>query len=252
MNTEDMLSDLFAHEADRRPDSATVLDAVHQRIAQRGRIAGVRAASALGAVATVAVIAVSASVLTAPSGHHADPAGGAPQSTPATTAPATRTTTALATDTSTPQPSDPSVSSPAGGRSYSTINAGWLPGPAKQNPAGTSNGPGFEERDWDVTVDGVAMDVIIWTESGSLPSQMQATGGQSDYLPITVNGHPGREFVSANVTIIAFDLGNGTVAYVGPSVQQKTATITSARIAAIAVKVADNMQFNQHDPFSGR
>ena len=54
--------------------------------------------------------------------------------------------------------------------------------------------------------------------------------------------------MSGNVTIVAFDRGNGTIAYVGPSVQRTTATVTSARIASIAMKVARNMQFDRHDP----
>ncbi len=92
------------------------------------------------------------------------------------------------------------------------------------------------------------MDVIIWTETGPLPTQMQATGGTSDYRQVTVNGHPGREFIADNITIIAFDLGNGTIAYVGPSVRQLTVVVTTQRITAIAVKVAANMQFDRHDP----
>ena len=96
------------------------------------------------------------------------------------------------------------------------------------------------------------MDVIIWTESGSLPARMQATGGSSDYRRITINGHPGREFGSSNITIVAFDRGNGTIAYAGPSVQRTTADVTTARISAIARKVARHMQFGRHDPIRPR
>ncbi len=287
MNTEDLLTDLFAHDAQNRPDPVAVLDAVHHRIDQDRTIVGVRAASAVGAAATVAAIAVGATVFTAPSGHHTDPAGGTPTPTVTISTPATQTpsrsaapttvypiptapttvhptptapTTVYPTPTApttvypTPPSSAPPVSVPGGaGRSYSTINAGWLPGPATQNPTGTSNQAGFEERDWDVSVDGVALDVIIWIEPGPLPARTQATGGgKSDYRDVTVNGHAGREFRSTNITIIAFDLGNGTIAYVGPSVKQTTAAVTSARIATIAAKVAQNMQFHRHDPIPGR
>lgn len=276
MNTEDLLTDLFARDAQNRPDPVAVLDAVHHRLGHQRPIVGVRTVSAVAAAATVAAIAVGATMFTAPSGHHSGPAEGAPTPTVTISAPATQspsrsaapttvyptptapttvypTPTAPTTVYPTPRWSAPTISVPGGaGRSYSTINAGWLPGPATQNPTGTSNQAGFEERDWDVRVDGVAMDVIIWIEPGSLPARMQATGGKSHNRRVTVNGHAGREFRSTNITIIAFDLGNGTIAYVGPSVKQPTATVTSARIATIAAKVAENMQFHRHDPIPGR
>ena len=308
MNIEDILADQFAREADRRPDAASVLDAVHLRTARRDQITRIRALSALAAAAAVAAIVIAATVIAAPSDPHSQPAAEAtttltpttaptpPTPTPALTttptplnvAPALRTARSSASPaTPTPDPTPPAptpapttaptppkvasalrtdgssapaattattpeVSGPAEAVSYWTIDAGWLPGPAKLNVAGLSSRPGVQERDWDVTVDGAAMDVIIWTETGSLPTQMQATGGgQADFRAITINGHPGREFIADHVTIIAFDLGNGTIAYVGPSAAELTAAVTTERITAVAVKVATNMQFDRHDPIPG-
>lgn len=129
---------------------------------------------------------------------------------------------------------------------YSTIAAGWLPGPARKVEA--NNQGNFEERDYTVTVDGVDMDVIIWTERDTtLPTRMQAGGGAAD-RDITINGHPGREFIADNCTIVAFDLGNGTIGFAGPSVVKTTDKVSTTRITDIAEKVAKHIQFNRHDP----
>jgi hypothetical protein len=141
-------------------------------------------------------------------------------------------------------PRSPVATSPSVSGGFSTIAAGWLPGPARQVDA--SNQPGFEQRDYDVKVDGVDMDVIIYLERGSqLPPSTEAG---SSYRAISINGHPGREFIANNATIVAFNLGNGTIAYAGPSVVALSGTVTSARITAIAEHVAREIQFNQHDP----
>ncbi|WP_375483030.1 hypothetical protein [uncultured Jatrophihabitans sp.] len=258
MNTENLLTDLFADQADGRPEPGPVLEAVHTRIARQRRVTVTRATTVLAAAAAVAAVAGGNTVATEPSGFHAGPAAGTgavSSSTPASTAAMSPSSTTAPLPSSTapsPRTSGPARVRVADSGGYSTINAGWLPGPATPDPAGTSVQPGFEERDWTVMVDGVAMDVIIWTESGSLPSRVQATGGRPDYRAITVNGHPGREFVAKNVTVVAFDLGNGTIAYAGPSVERTTAKVTTARISAIARKVAVNMQFHRHDPIPSR
>jgi hypothetical protein len=187
--------------------------------------------SALAVAAAVISVLAVAAVLTNHSETPADPATHS-------TVPAS-TSSSPASTSSSPASTSPSVSD-----GFSTIAAGWLPGPARQVDA--SNQPGFEQRDYDVKVDGVDMDVIIYLESGSqLPSRTEAGSG---YRDITINGHPGREFIADNATIVAFNLGNGTIAYAGPSVVAPTGTVTTARITAIAEHVAREIQFNQHDP----
>lgn len=65
---------------------------------------------------------------------------------------------------------------------------------------------------------------------------------------IIVNGHPAREFIADTATIVAVNLGNGKIAYAGPSVVATTAQVTTQRITDIAVHVATSMQFGRHDP----
>jgi hypothetical protein len=77
---------------------------------------------------------------------------------------------------------------------------------------------------------------------------MQATGGGSNFTALIVQDHPAREFVSNNITIVAVDLGNGQIAYAGPSVQTTTATVTKARIKTIAEQVANGIEYGRHDP----
>lgn len=266
MITDKLLSDVFAEQAENRPEARQVLAAVHDRVDGRSTVMITRSATAFGAAAAVAAIAIGSSVI----GHHgsghtitvgggsstAAAASSTPQSSspssPQPSSPTAATPSPSATPTS-PASSNqvpssaPSMITPTSSVDYSTIAAGWLPGPVTHEAA-TNNG-GFEEHDYTVTVDGTEVDVIIWVEAGStLPTRMQATGGGSDYSELTVQGHPAREFVSANITIVAIDLGNGRIAYAGPSVQTTTGTVTTARITSIAVQVANGIEYGRHDP----
>jgi hypothetical protein len=262
MITDKYLSDLFAEQAENRPDARQVLAAVHDQLDRRPTVIITRSATALGAVAAVAAIAVGSSVISHhSSGHPINVVAGnstsasdpAPSAAPTmTTPPPPSSVPASATPTpTTPAPSPtasgggPVVLKPSPSYDYSTIAAGWLPGAVTAQTA--QNSAGFEERDYTVSVDGVDMDVIIWVETGPLPTSMQATGG-GNYTNMTVQGHAAREFVSSNITIVAVDLGNGNVAYAGPSVQTTTATVTSARIKSIAEQVANGIEYGRHDP----
>jgi hypothetical protein len=158
-------------------------------------------------------------------------------------------TTATTAASITSAPSTPSLSeapgfaNAPGARDYATIAAGWLPGPVTREEA--SNQPGFEQRIYTVTVDGIELDAIIYLEEGPLPGRTEAG---SDYRSLTIDGHPAREFVADTATIVAVDLGNGKVAYAGPSVVATTAQVTTARITAIAERMAGSIQFDRHDP----
>lgn len=257
MNTDQTLIDLFAERSAQRPDASDVLAAVHERIDGPRHVNVARTATMLGSAAAVAALAVGLSVVTS-GGRGAprpNPVGaaalGAPDSVPATsagspTAPLDPATTAasVASGPSTPALSEaPGMANAPGSRDYSTIAAGWLPGPVTQDEA--SNQPGFEERDYTVMVDGVEMDAIIYVEDGPLPGSTEAG---SDYRTLTINGHPAREFVADTATIVAVDLGNGKVAYAGPSVTATTSLVTTARITVIAEHMVTDMQFGRHDP----
>ena len=76
MNTEDLLTDLFATQAEHRPEPGPVLDAVHDRIARQRRVLITRATTVLAAAAAVAAVAVGISVATQPSGDRSGPAAG--------------------------------------------------------------------------------------------------------------------------------------------------------------------------------
>lgn len=256
MNTDQTLIDLFAERSAQRPDASDVLAAVHERIDGPRHVNVARTATMLGSAAAVAALAVGLSVVTsgghgAPSPHRVGAAGpgvldsvsAAPSgSAPALGAPTTAASVASAP--STPPPSEaPGMANAPGSRDYSTIAAGWLPGPVTQDEA--SNQPGFEERDYTVMVDGVEMDAIIYVEDGPLPGSTEAG---SDYRTLTINGHPAREFVADTATIVAVDLGNGKVAYAGPSVTATTSLVTTARITVIAEHMVTDMQFGRHDP----
>ncbi|PZS34392.1 MAG: hypothetical protein DLM58_05850 [Pseudonocardiales bacterium] len=242
MKPDQLLYDVFAAQADSRPDPCEVLAAVHERLdrpTRPRRAPARRVATMVAAAAAVFAVASTAAVLSNRShGQHvvAVPAG-SHSSSPATVTSA--------------RPAHPS-SSPTGGPTrvslgsrypYSTIAAGWLPGPGHQVMA--TNNPGFEQRDYAVTVDGTAMDVIIWTTDGSaLPSSTEAG---SNYRDIVINGHAARQFTADVATIVAVDLGNGKIAYAGPSVVATTSQVSTTRIADIAVHVARETLFNRHD-----
>jgi hypothetical protein len=264
MTTDQTLIDLFTERAEQRPDAADVLAALRQAIDTPRRVNMTRTATMLGSAAAVAALAIGVSVVTsgghgAPNSHPggaAAPGGLDSVSAPSTgsttpvDAATTPATTAATTATSiTSAPSTPSLSEAPGAgnvpgsRDYSTIAAGWLPGPVTHEEA--SNQPGFEQRDYTVTVDGVELDAIIYVESGALPGRTEAG---SHYRSLTINGNPAREFVMDTATIVAVDLGNGKVAYAGPSVAATTAQVTTARITAIAERMAGSMQFDRHDP----
>jgi hypothetical protein len=240
---DQILTDVFNDQAEYRPDPIEVLAGVRHRLDHSSRPSVTRAATALSAAAAVAVTAVAVTALGDRDGNASQHSGGSRVVGAATQHSAPRPAHTVRPVT-TPSPRRRSGSTRARSKEdYSTIAAGWLPGPGQQVEA--SNQPGFEERDYDVTVDGVDMDVIIYLESGQLPSATEAGSG---YTSVTINGHPGRQFVADNATIVAFDLGNGEVAYAGPSVDAPTDTVTTARITDIAVHVATAMEFNQHDP----
>jgi hypothetical protein len=133
---------------------------------------------------------------------------------------------------------------PAGSRNYVTIAAGWLPGEIKKESA--QNSPGFEQHDYDVSVDGIDMDVIIWVEDGNaLPTRTEAGG---NYRDLTINGHPAREFIANVATIVAVDIGHGKIAFAGPSVVATNSTVTTARISSIARHVVSSIEYGRHDP----
>ncbi|HEU5005665.1 MAG TPA: hypothetical protein VFT67_01765 [Jatrophihabitantaceae bacterium] len=268
MNTDQTLIDLFAERAEQRPDASDVLAALRRAIdAPRHGNMG-RTATMLGSAAAVAALAIGVSVAT--SGGHGAPdpqpvgaavSGGLEQSngpaqsgSPEQSGPVPGTPTlAPVSSADTHAPGTPAgqhlVEAPGmgnvpGSRDYSTIAAGWLPGPAATRVE-ASNQPGFEERIYTVTVDGVEMDAIIYVEDGPLPGRTEAG---SQYRSLTINGHPAREFVADTATIVAVDLGNGKIAYAGPSVAATTAQVTTDRITAIAEHMAASMQFGRHDP----
>ncbi len=255
MNTDRILIDMFAQQAEQHPDALDVLDAVHQRIDQRRRPGVTRALPVLGAAAAVATIAIGVGAATSggPGSPNSPAGGGAPLNTvasqPLTSSTPNGRITVTALPNATPgqmipaKPSATRAGLPANSRDYSTIAAGWLPGPAKQ--IGASNQPGFEQRDYTASVAGTDMDVIIYLEGGSLPTSTEAG---SHYRSITINGHAAREFIAGIATIVAVDLGNGKIAYAGPSVAATTDRVTTARITTIAEHVASAMQFNRHDP----
>jgi hypothetical protein len=250
MNHDQILRDVLDDHAEQRPDAAEVLAGTYHRISRRKRVQVTRAATMLGAAATVAAVAVASAALAGRSSEHkaAPTRAGAAAAVPAITArPATHVVHAAPAKRSSPASSAANsapVVDPTSRYGYSTIAAGWLPGPATQ--VGAQNQPGFEERDYDATVDGVDMDVIIYLERGRhLPSRTEAGANYQDF---TINGHPAREFVADVATIVAIDMGNGTIAYAGPSVTATTNAVTTARITEIAVHVARDIQFDRHDP----
>jgi hypothetical protein len=254
MDVERVVTEVLTEQAEQRPDPQPVLAEVRRRVRRRRRVAVTRTGAALGAAAAVAAIATGVALgADRPDGRPSAPAGVGTSSPVATTptAPDTPAPTAPRRS-STAQPNRSSVAPrdgqsglvlPPGQRNYSTIAAGWLPGPARQ--VGAQNQPGFEERDYDVTVDGTHMDVIIWVERGPLPDRTEAG---SHYRSITVNGHRAREFVDDIATIVAVDRGNGTIAFAGPSVTATTPRVTTERISAIARHVAGSIEFGRHDP----
>jgi hypothetical protein len=257
MNTDQTLIELFAERAEQRPDASDVLATLRQAIDTPRHGNAARTATMLGSAAAVAALAIGVSLATS-GGHDAPgtrPAGAAgpgavdtasAASTESTIAPVNTGTTAaaIASAPGAPRLSEaPGFGNAPGLRNYSSIAAGWLPGPVTHEEA--SNQPGFEQRDYTVMVDGVELDAIIYVESGTLPSRTEAG---SDYRSVTINGHPAREFVTGNATIVAVDLGNGKVAYAGPSVAATTPQVTTERITAIAQHMAGSMQFDRHDP----
>jgi hypothetical protein len=251
MNVDQILTDVFTDRAETRPDAHDVLTSVRQRLEQQRRVSVGQAAAVVGTAAAVAVTGVAAVAIAGLANHsHSAPGGTqsggvAAASHPAvrahsSTSPAPRATHPAAL----PKPRARGAHPAAKDDNYSTIAAGWLPGSSHEISA--SREPGFEERDYTAEVNGVDMDVIIYLESGTaLPDRTEA-GANPESL--TINGHPAREFVADNATIVAFDLGNGEIAYAGPSVVATTGQVTTADITAIAVHVATDMQFDQHDP----
>lgn len=262
MTADQMLIDLFAERAEQRPEAAEVLASVHRCIDAPRQVNATGMATVLGSAAAVAALAVGLSVATS-HGHGAprplqlgaaapgvlDSASVAPsgsQTVPAASSTPTARSTPTAAITSAAAPTlleAPRLGRAPGSRNYSTIAAGWLPGPVTHVDA--SNQPGFEQRDYTVMVDGVEMDAIIYLEDGPLPGSTEAG---SDYSSLTINGHPAREFVAGTATIVAVDLGNGKIAYAGPSVVATTNQVTTARITQIAEHIASSMQFHRHDP----
>ncbi|MEP7019599.1 MAG: hypothetical protein ABI808_03035 [Pseudonocardiales bacterium] len=242
MKSNQLLYDVFAAQADSRPDPSEVLAAVHERLDRPNRprrVPARRATTMFAAAAAVAAVATTAAVLSNRS-HGQHPAVAAAASHSSSPAIVTIAPSAHQSSAPTGGPAQVTLGSKY---PYSSIAAGWLPGPGQQVSA--TNNPGFEERDYAVTVDGTAMDVIIWTTDGSgLPSSTEAG---SNYRDIVINAHPAREFIADVATIIAVDLGNGKIAYAGPSVVATTSQVTTARIADIAVHVAREMLFNRHD-----
>lgn len=235
MNADQILTDVFADRADLRPDASDVLSEVQQRLARRRRVPVARTAAVLGTAAAVAATAVTAAAVAGRDGHSSGHHTAA-----AVDVTGTHSTAPASTH------GNPAATQPSANHGYSTIAAGWLPGAGRE--VGASTQPGFEQRDYDVSVDGVDMDVIIYLEDGSqLPTRTEAGSGDRD---ITINGHPGREFIADNATIVAFNLGNGKIAYAGPSVVATSGQVSTARITDIAVHVAREIQFNRHDPIT--
>jgi hypothetical protein len=249
MNPNDILRDVMVDRANRRPDAAEILEAVHSR-ADGHRLAWRHSVTVIGAACAVAAIAVgTAGLAHRASGHLSTPAGAGPITTAAEPDLSTPTAARSRTPYSGSATVTPSARRPwqPTSRPYSTIAAGWLPGQARQVDA--LNWPGFEQRDYDVVVDGTHMDVIVYLEDGiSLPSQTEAGPADRD---IMINRHPAREFIADRATIVAVDLGNGKIAFAGPSVQATTPQVTSQRITEIAVRVATNIEFDRHDRIPG-
>jgi hypothetical protein len=201
MNAEEILARAFAdHEADA-PDADTVLAEVRTRLHRRRRTV-----PAVAAAATVAAIAIGASVLV-----------GEQRQTPPPAAPATPSSTYLpprVPSQPTPTPVDPLSTRPPAAAAQATVDIGtsWLP-TGTATPTGLYYFYGRQEREYVVTDPGrpqLNIELRLWTGTALAPDQFLDAAPRD----LTLGGRPAREWPGPGLYVVVLQVPGGRVAQV--------------------------------------
>lgn len=228
MTTDEILARTFAdHEGDA-PDPAAVLAGVHTRLTRRRRTVPV-----LAAAATVAAIAIGASVLVGQRPHP-----GPPASSPGPTS----TYRPQNPSQPTPTPVDPlSTQTPdAAARATVGIDAGWLP-PGQAKQTGLYYSYGRQQRDYEIDGLSTHVELKLWTGTSLTPDQFFDPAPRD----LTLDGQPAREWSGPDLYAVVLRVPGGRVAQV---------TITShelsgqSELAATGRRIATSLRLDRADP----
>jgi hypothetical protein len=232
MTTDEILARTFAdHEADA-PDPEAVLADVHTRLTRRRRTAPV-----LAAAATVAAIAIGASVLVGV--QRRSPA---PASTPTPAAPTSTYRPPQIPSQPTPTPVDPlSTQSPgAAARATVGIDAGWLP-PGKAKQTGLYYSYGRQQREYDIDGPTTHVELKLWTGTSLTPDQFFDPAPRD----LTLDGQPAREWSGPDLYAVVLRVPGGRVAQVNVMAAGRG---DQAGLAATGRRIAESLRLDRADP----
>jgi hypothetical protein len=233
MNAEEILARTFAEHEEQAPDPEAVLADVHARLARRRRTVPV-----LAAAATVAAIAIGASVLVG----QQRPAPGPPASTPSPTATGSNWTPP---PNPSPTPPDPLATGSLADAARSTVavDTTWLPpGTVKDFALGLFYGR--QTRTYEVTgSDGSSTHIDLEVRPGS--DLKTDDGIDNQPHDVTIGGRPAREFRAGEVYAVVVRLPGNRVAQVGVLPMGGGGTLD---VAATGRRVAASLRFDRPEP----
>jgi hypothetical protein len=232
MNADELLARTFAdHEGDA-PDAGAVLADVHARLTRRRRTVPV-----LAAAATVAAIAIGASVVVGVERRSPSPA-----STPTPAAPTSTYLPPQNPSQPTPTPVDPlSTQTPdAAARATVGIDAGWLPpGQAKQTALYYSYGR--QQRDYEIDGLQTHVELKLWTGTSLTPDQFFDPAPRD----LTLDGQPAREWSGDGLYAVVLRVPGGRVAQVNIMSHDVG---DQSELAATGRRIAESLRLDRADP----
>lgn len=232
MNADEILTRTFADHQGEAPDPDTVLAEVHARVARRRRTLPVVAAAA-----TVAVIAIGASVLVDQRGPDPSP--------PASTLTASPTPTganSIPPPDPSPTPRDPLSTGPLADAARTTvaIDTTWLPPGTTRNTA-LERSYGSQIRSYVITgSDGRVVHVDLQLRAGSALTSKNGIDGQPHDL--TIGGRAAREYRSEDRHSVVVRLPENQVAQVSVRSMSDPPTVD---LAAIGRRIAASLRFDR-------
>lgn len=231
MNADEILVRTFAEHEGETPDPEVVLADVHARLARRRRTVPI-----LAAAATVAAIAIGASVV---AGQRSTPAPPASTPTPTPTG-ANRTPSQPG-----PTPVDPLSALPAAAAAQATVGVDttWLPpGTVKRTELAVFYGR--QTRVYEITGPAGAptyVELRLWTGSSLTPDQFLDASPHD----LTLGGRAAREWAGSDLYVIVLRAPGGRVAQVNVF---RPGDAARADLAATGRRIATSLRLDRAEP----